>query len=564
MEQHSPFLVKLFGHNRAKTTEKRFLPAVALTFAISFLLTLYAPLEMYFTNKEEFHFDALVLLPELLKLFLLVAAAGLICFGLCYLIFGKLYHVALVAAVVVYVCTYIQGMFLVGNLPPLDGTTIDWSEYTGQHTMSIILWIAVSVAAVLLVRFLKMKKMYSAITGCSAFLTAVLLSTLVVVCWQYDGLSPKSEAVVTKENEFTMSTEQNFVIFVIDAADSATFNQMLQTDYPQFRDVLEDFTYYPNTVCAYPFTKHSIPFILNGTWYENQADFYEFTTQAMDESPLFRTLKSQDYRMGVYEEDFVYENEHIFDFENVKKIQYKFSSFRQLARAEAKLVWFKYAPYPLKRYAKVDMQEFGRLLSLDNDVAVFSANNVDFYQDAKNMEIIKTDDKCFRFIHIEGAHVPFRYDKDVKLIDESEGTYLQNMECSMTILAEYLGQLKEAGVYDNCAIIVMADHGYGYEREIPILGRANPLLAVKGVSENHEMQVSEAPISFEDLQEAYQRLLAGKPGDQVFDAREGEPRVRRFLAYLYEQDEYIQEYKQHGYASDIMTMEPTENLYMAQ
>ena len=542
---------------------RAFLPAIALTLAISFLLTLYGPLELFFTNKGEFHFDFLALFPELLKLFGLVTAAGLLAFGFCYILYIQLYHVALVAAAIGFICTYIQGMFFVGNLPPLDGRRINWAEYSAQNIESVILWFVVGVAVVLLVRFLHMKRMYKVFTGCALFLTSILLVTVVVVGIQNDGLSPNSEAVVTKDHEFDMSTDQNFVIFIVDAADSGTFNEMLQSGDYGFREVLEDFTYYPNTVGAYPFTKHSIPYILHGAWYENQEDFRTFTTRAMDQSPLLATLKAQNYRMGLYEEDLLYDSDHIFDFENVRHTQYHFSSFKQLVKAELKLVWFKYAPYPLKRLAKVNMEDFNRLLQLDNEEELFSANNADFYQDAGDAEIVTVDDKCFRFIHIEGAHVPFRYDKDVNLIDEAQGSYPQNMACSMTILARYLQRLKDAGIYDNSAILIMADHGYGYERDVPIVGRCNPLLLVKGVDEHHSLEISDAPISYEDLQEAYQRLLSGASSDQIFDAQEGDERIRRILLYFYEQEGHMAEYEQHGHAFDIDTLLPTGSVYDA-
>lgn len=540
-----------------------FLPAITLTLAISFLLTLYGPLELYFTNVSEFHFDFRMLLPELLKLFGLFVVAGLVVFALCYILYIQLYHVALAAAAIGFICTYIQGMFLVGNLPPLDGRHINWAEYSAQDLQSILLWCVVGVAVVLLIRFLHMKKMYRVFTGCALFLTSILLVTVVVVGIQNDGLSAKSDAVVTKNHEFDMSTDQNLVIFVVDAADSGTFNQMLQSGDYGFQDILADFTYYPNTVGAYPFTKHAIPYILHGAWYENQEDFNTFTTRAMDQSPLLSTLQAQNYRMGIYEEDLIYGNDNIYQFENVQRSQYQFSSFKQLAKAELKLVWFKYAPYPLKRMVKVDMEVFNRLIQLDGSQEVFSANNADFYQDAGAAQVVTVADKCFRFIHIEGAHVPFRYDKDVNLIDEAQGTYPQNMECSMTILARYLTLLKDSGVYDNSAILIMADHGYGYEQEIPIVGRCNPLLLAKGVDEHHPLAVSDAPISYEDLQTAYQRLLSGASSDQLFDAQEGDERVRRILLYFYEKEEHMAEYQQHGHASDITTLLPTGNVYDA-
>lgn len=529
---------------------------MALTLAISFLICIYAPLELYFTNVDEFPHDFALMLPELLQGFCVMMAAGLLCFGFCYVLYVRLYDLALVAAAVGYLCTYIQGMFLSGNLPPLDGRKIKWHEFASQNLHSLLLWFLVGVAVVLLIRFLHMKKMRVVFTALSLFLTSVLLVTLVSVGIQYDGFRHKTEAVMTKEDMFTLSQDKNLLIFMVDAADSATFSAMLE-DHEEWEEVLTDFTYYPDTVGAYPFTKHSVPFILTGQWFENQEDFDTFTTKAMDASPLISALKAQDYRMGFYEEELVYNSEHVFAIENANTAEYEIVGTKPFLKQQLSLVWFKYAPFPLKQFVKVNMQDFNNLVRLKDNEALFSPNNRDFYEELLSAEVTTVPERCFRFIHIEGAHVPFRYDKDVNLIDEEDGTYEQNMECSMTIVKAYLELLKEAGVYDNSAIIIMADHGYGHNRDIPIVGRGNPLLAVKGIGEDHPFTVSGAPISYEDLQTAYQRLLEGQGGEAVFDAREGDDRDRRFICYFYEKEDFMAEYTQTGHAFDIETMTPT-------
>lgn len=251
---------------------------MALTFAISFLAAIYGPLELYFTNMDEFHFDFFALFPELIKLFLLLMAAGLTAFFFSFVLYKKFYDAVLAAAGIGYFCTYIQGMFFSGSLPPLDGERILWDSYRLENLTSILIWLLVGVAVVLLIRFFHMKKMYKVFTVCALFLTAVLLSTVLVVGIQNDGLVRKSGTAVTTDKEFQMSDQQNFVIFVLDAVDSKTFDTLMETEEPGFRDVLEDFTYYPNTVGTYIFTKHAIPYMLHGQWYENQEDFRTFTT----------------------------------------------------------------------------------------------------------------------------------------------------------------------------------------------------------------------------------------------------------------------------------------------
>ena len=544
--------------------KKQLVPGLILSLALSFLLGLYAPLELYFTNITEFQFDFWALFPQLLKLFGILLAVCVVGFGLCYLIHNRLYDLALVLGGIGYCIAYVHGMYLVGNLPPLDGTDFSWSDYHKEAVISLIVCAVIAVIFILLVRFLHMKKTRKVIAGLSLFFTAILVVTGVTVGITNNGFQRKPLMAVTKNNEFQMSSDTNMVIFLMDAVDSKAFRQLLDGDDPEYAQTLADFTYYPNTVGAYSFTEHSIPYILTGQWFENQGPFEDYTAQAMAASPLLNRLKAEHYRIGMYEEDLRCTEEQAAEFENVEKTTLRFTSFSAIAKEELKLVWFKYAPYLLKRAVHVDMNRFTMIVEPVSDSELYHYVNWDFYPDAQNAQITTVSDKVFKFIHIEGAHVPLRYSKDVTIIGSDQGTYDQNLQASMTVLKQYLDDLKAAGVYDNTAIVVMADHGYWTYWDDKLLGRSNPMLAVKGVGESHEMKISEAPISYEDLQECFSRLLDGDASDQVFDAKEGDQRIRRYLSNNYLEEGHIVEYEQKGYATDLSTMVPTGRVFDAK
>ena len=162
--------------------------------------------------------------------------------------------------------------------------------------------------------------------------------------------------------------------------------------------------------------------------------------------------------------------------------------------------------------------------------------------------------------------MPFRYAPDMTMIDTDEGSYTKNIQACMTITELYLNDLKEAGVYDNSAIVIMADHGYNDGRygDDGRKGRQNSLLMIKGRQEKHPMRTDEAPVSFEDLMEAWQRLIDGADSSEVFDWKEGDERSRRYIFYTYEEDDYMEEYMQNGMAWDLDTLVPTGNVYEAE
>ena len=81
---------------------------------------------------------------------------------------------------------------------------------------------------------------------------------------------------------------------------------------------------------------------------------------------------------------------------------------------------------------------------------------------------------------------------------------------------------------------------------------------IKGRSESHDtMQISQAPVSFADLQEAYLRLLDGQQSEAAFDWKEGDTRERRYLRYSFSETDHLVEYIQKGHAQDLDGMELT-------
>ena len=125
----------------------------------------------------------------------------------------------------------------------------------------------------------------------------------------------------------------------------------------------------------------------------------------------------------------------------------------------------------------------------------------------------------------------------------------------------FLSQMKEAGVYDNTAMIIMSDHGSHNDTDLRNMNQ-NPVLLIKGRGEQHdELTVSYAPVSYDDLQQAYQRLLDGEGSDGVFDWQEGDERSRRFLWHELGKTSFLTEYAQTGSAEDMTTFAPTGTVY---
>ena len=546
-----------------KFNVKNLIPGLLVSAAISFLLFLYAPVDLYCANTAEFWFDFSTLLLTALGMFAVCFVVLTAVYLVALLLHPYVYRVALAGGLVLFICTYVQGTFLIDRLPPLDGTSIWWGKYDILRKDTLILWAVVLIVVIVGMIVLRKQKFQNAVMFISGCMTLMLLVTACSTVLTSGALHSKLHLHVSVEEEFELSSDDNFVILVLDTADSREFTSLLE-EHPEYREIFADFTYFENTTGAYTSTLNAIPFILSGEWYENEGSFQEYLDRVYREAPLWEELKSRGYRIDLYEDDIRAQDGTIVDnFQNIYFTKVRPSSYIELAKQELKLVGFRYAPYDLKRYCVIKEVYFNELrvsYPEGSDSKAFTADNTTFKEDLAasgvNMDLTG---KQFRFIHLNGAHAPFIYDKDVNVIGVERGSYRQSMEASVTLADNYIQALKESGAYDNTALIVMADHGYNGigEKEEDFLRQAS-LLLIKGRGEHHDtMQVSEAPISYEDLQTAYVRLLDGAQSDGVFDWKEGDIRERRFLEYEPGSEKRMVEYLQKGHAQDMTTMVPT-------
>ena len=100
----------------------------------------------------------------------------------------------------------------------------------------------------------------------------------------------------------------------------------------------------------------------------------------------------------------------------------------------------------------------------------------------------------------------------------------------------------------------MSDHGYSF---IGPEGRQNPILYIKTKNDKHNKTVeSSKKISYDDLQGAYEDILNGANTKTLFSDISND-RDRRYLFYIYNQEDHMIEYNQKGHAWDNDTMIPT-------
>ena len=552
------------------------IPGVLLSAAACFMIAIYAPLEIYMNNKTEFWFDFPLIFPHLSYLFIVGFALCVLVLVIAYLLYDNLYNALLVCFLTGFVCTYIQGNYLISHLPSFDGAVADWSEYLPEMKQSAMLWVIVFVIVILILRFIKIKNFRLFTSFVSVLISAMLAVSLISINIKNKGTAPKDETfVISRDYMYEMSSQKNFIIFLVDATDATSVTEVMDL-YPEYKEKLSGFTYYPDTLAGYSFTTRSIPLILTGEWYENQMDFSDFYTQAMDKSPLIKKLEEQNYDLDLYDTGLIYNSENVYKFQNIYKTTNKFTSRKDYLIAQLKFVGFKYAPYFLKKYFTVSAnvylplqmmvtengEKFTRRTASDCKSRIYNWTDGCAYNQILKDEVTYTEDPVFHYIHLEGSHLPFTFNKDMVYDSTKSYTYYDKVAASLTIITSYCEKLKEAGIYDNTAIVVLADHGYNrIHDDAKAFGRQNPLLMIKGFNEDHEMNTSSVQISYDDLQQIYSRLLDGALSDEVVDYQEGEVRTRRFLHLRYLGEDHLTEFETKSNAADTDAMYETGRVY---
>lgn len=529
-----------------------------ISLAVAFQFTLYAPLELYLSNMDEFWFGLNHILPISAGTFLTAFAVLMLINSGIYFLIPSICPTALLVEFAAFMTGYFQGNFLVQDLPPLDGTTVQWADLYHRDIATVAIFLTVLAIVTLMVRIFQNREKTAQYTSMAAAGISLMLAVTLLTLFLTKGFGhDNAKLVVSTENKEVYSEDQNFVILLLDAVDAMAFEDLL-TDNPQYASVFDDFTFYRDTLAAYPYTSRSIPFIWGGYWYENEMMYSDYLVKSVNESPLFQNLRDNGYQMNLYYADIpLYASADYQQFSNLKAIPTTYSSVSGMIRGYLSLGGVKYAPYALKRSCYNCIYDLPKLcVMLESNVTEYSSSNQEFYQNLGTEALTIQDEKQFKFLYLEGGHVPFKYDEQVNIIEN--GTYEDNLRACVTIVNAYLQKLKDSGVYDNSVIVILADHGYFGDRPEGMLDyRQNPILFVKGIQEKHDFTVSDAPISYADLQEGFSNLLQGKTGDEVFGIPENTNRERRFLYYLYLFENDMEEYIQTGHVWDADSLAAT-------
>lgn len=519
-----------------KKINKEIIGMILIIFGFVFNIAIFAPLEIFYTNKNEFWFKANDILPVVILIAIILFA---LLFLLGFLLKDKKRNIFIKILFVLMLGLYVQGNFLNLGYKVLDGSEIEWNTMIGKGILNTVIWLVILLIPYIFTILKKEKqfKVFSIIV--SAFIILIEIITLGAVVLSTSVGKENTNQLVNKEI-FNSSKNNNIVVFMSDTFEATYMNRILE-EYPEYKEKLKDFTYFDNCTGVSFYTYSSMPTLLTGIECKVGNTLQENVKHCFENSIFYKELINNNYSIDLYtEKSLTYDGEYINNLEKVKS-NTSLNTKTKLASKMYEYTLYRYLPHFLKYKFVVNSDEFYDIKREAGETPY--AKKTYFLDDvAFNEELIDkgitTNNKqnVFKFYQTNGLHEPYNttanieynYSEEYKKIDSKERMYEEGI-ASINLLCNYVEELKNKGIYEKTTIIFLADHGDE--------NRFYTTLLVKKANDSHDFNISSAPVSLlEDLVPTILNIASNSKnyGKDFFDYTEIEERVRKVYDYTYE------------------------------
>lgn len=507
---------------------------VILTFIFNILI--FGPTEIYYTNKNELWFEINDFLP--IAIFFAMALF-VILYLIATLLKSKKRDVFLRIIFALSLGLYIQGNFLNFGYKSLDGEKTVWRTTIIKGGINICIWILL-ISIPYCIKKLNKNNNFKAFTTITSF--AILLIEIITLLTL--GITQEKEekftAGLNNQDIFNLSKKENIIVFMSDTFEATYMNQILE-EYPEYKEKLQDFTYFDNCTGVSFFTYSSMPTLLTGVECQVGNNLQENLDYCFDNTIMYDVLRENGYNTEIYVENALEpRNAKIYNQGEANKTT-SFQTKIKVTEKMYKYTLYRYLPHFLKFKFELSSDEFNKIKSensaLQYKEKTYYMDDVAFNKDLTEYGITtKSNKKVFKFYETNGMHIP--YDTTVDLTYDNSKEYLSLKEeqrrynegiASLNLLCNYIEELKKAGVYENTTIIFMADHGYN--------NRFYTTLLVKKARDKHDFEISSAPVTLlEDLVPTILNIATNSKdyGKDFFDYSEDDTRIRQVYDYTYD------------------------------
>lgn len=485
------------------------LQALPLCLFFALTLTLFAATQMVCDNQEEFWFTWAQMAPGVVRV-------GLWVWGALTLLLAVLPRRAFPWGQGVLlglgVAALLQGNGLNADYGALNGQAIAWGKYTVYGLINTALW-----AGILFICLsLRQWKRFGALCVVLPCLLAVGEGGWIAYR-AAQAPTPQTETYLSQAGLYTVGTEENLLVLVLDSVDADQFAQALAED-PDLSRRLEGFTWYRNAMGLSDPTKYGLPALLTGQAYTQPVDYAGFIAAAYADAPLY-TMLAGDVWDARFFTDSRYVSLDAGVVDNLAREELAVNDPAGLTRDLLRLCAFRYAPHFLKPQLWMYSNVFLPYAQAQGE-PVYEVTDPAFDARLREEGLEATVERAFRLIHLTGMHPPYTMDADCQY--QAQGvTAQEQMRGCLRLAEDYLEQLRALGVYDRSAVLILADHGTDTVHR--------PLLLLKRPGDTGEMAVNDAPVSYADLPATYVALLTGaQAGTELWSIPQGQARTRLY------------------------------------
>lgn len=507
----------------------------------AFSLCFFTPLDMMYSNSADFWFDpgmawgSFALLA--FAVFALLTGAGL-------LLRGRLFNLYLSLLAGAALCLYLQGSFLNRSYGLLDGQMVQWERYASYSLTNTALALLLVFLPLILLYFSE-KAWKAALRFAPSVLTLALAVTLGVSALTAQK-PERDDFGFTYDGALSFSQDENALWIISDWFDN-DFVELLQREMPDAFDTWDGFTYYPDTAGVSAMTFPSVTEMLTSSIYTGDIHFNEYCKQTWESESLFSIADDMGYDVRVLAGDmFCFSPSTGRFIRNMVPVEREITSKTRMLSVMMRLTAYRCLPHALKPGFWVDASE---LNSFRHITSTYHASDSSFYLHLQEQPISGDfAGKTLRFWHLSGMHPGNWMNRDIIATDTDEVWPVEQVQACAKVLSQILAQLKDAGVYDNTAIVIAADHGctvwdpsmrtdYYSTDYTPIPN--NPILFYKPAHARGPLQISGAPAWLMDIAPTLLDAMGGKAqlryGTPLPRLQAGVPRTR----YFYTNEIYI-------------------------
>jgi len=425
---------------------------------------------------------------------------------------------------------YIQTMFLNKNLDQIGATTDGYIPEASVVIKNFIIWgIIITIAIIIL--FVSQENWKKPLFLTSLILVAtqgVAYGTLFLSAPQEAMEYVESEYYLSGEKQYTVSSESNVIVFILDTISNHHYDVTLQ-NYPELFDYFPDFTFYSNTDCNYYGTFPSLAHIFTGYSYNPSISTNDWIYECWNNettTQYYDSMHEAGYKVNIFAvEPVLFTTSHGLSLVEGKIDNLTSQSSDRhidhdiLYQTLLEMACYRFLPDYFKPNFDVPNTQYASIVTYPSNKINYK--NSDFYADLLTKKLtVNSQEKYVTFYHLNGVHelINDEYCMPVK----DSGNFKVTMKGIWLMLEEYLAQLKELGVYDNSTIIITSDHG----------AEAHPqsIFFIKEAGEHHDqMQITNAPISLHELAPTIAQITTGESkyfGKTIYDFKQDEQRER--------------------------------------